>query len=158
MVDRVQLGNRIMKARKERGLTLKDVANAIGVAASTIQRYEKGQFSAVKMPVIEAIAYELKVNPAWLVGRTDDPYDYDTDEDGILSDMPDEIRKHLLSMGLSVEEAYKRYNAMYEETPALEIEDERLDSELIERLVSLSPDELRLVDAFVRGLEAMRKA
>lgn len=45
-----------------------------------------------------------------------------------------------------------------EETPALEIEDELLDSELIERLVSLSPDELRLVDAFVRGLEATRKA
>lgn len=73
MIDRVQMGIRMAQARKERALTLKDVASEIGVAASTIQRYEKGQFENIKMPVIEAIADALSVNPAWLTGHTNDP-------------------------------------------------------------------------------------
>ena len=73
MIDRVQMGIRMAQARAERGLTLKDVASGIGVAASTIQRYEKGQFENIKMPVIEAIADALSVNPAWLTGHTNDP-------------------------------------------------------------------------------------
>lgn len=72
MIDRVQMGIRMAQARAERGLTLKDVASGIGVAASTIQRYEKGQFENIKMPVIEAIADALSVNPAWLTGHTAD--------------------------------------------------------------------------------------
>ena len=78
MIDHVQMGLRMEQARKERGLTLKDVATTIGVAASTVQRYEKGNFSSIKMPVGEAIASALDVNPAWLTGHTDDPVNYTT--------------------------------------------------------------------------------
>ena len=70
------VGARIESRRKEQGLTLDDIALEIGVARSTIQRYEKGTIERLKIPVIEAIARVLKVSPAWLVGKTDDPTDY----------------------------------------------------------------------------------
>ena len=70
MIDRKQMGDRMSQRRKELELTLKDVASEIGVAASTIQRYEKGQFENIKMPVVEAIARALAVSPEWLTGAT----------------------------------------------------------------------------------------
>lgn len=80
------IGQRIETRRKELNLTLSDVASAVGVAASTIQRYEKGQFEKIKKPVIDAISHSLYVNPEWLLCRTDDPIDYDGPSFG--SDIP----------------------------------------------------------------------
>lgn len=65
------IGRRIENRRKELGLTLDDVAQEIGVAKSTIQRYEKGTIEKIKLPVIEAIARVIYVNPAWLCGKSD---------------------------------------------------------------------------------------
>lgn len=53
-------------------MTLDDIATEIGVARSTIQRYEKGTIQNAKMPVLEAIARVLRVNPSWLCGKSDD--------------------------------------------------------------------------------------
>lgn len=58
------LGKRIEQRRKELGLTLDDIAQEIGVAKSTIQRYEKGTIGKIKLPVIEAIARVISVNPS----------------------------------------------------------------------------------------------
>ena len=60
------IGERIEGRRKELGLTLDFVAQEIGVAKSTVQRYEKGTIDKIKLPVIEAIARVLNVNPAWI--------------------------------------------------------------------------------------------
>lgn len=65
------VGERIEYRRKQLGLTLDDVAQEIGVAKSTIQRYERGTIETIKLPVIEAIAKIMSVNPAWLCGKTD---------------------------------------------------------------------------------------
>ena len=67
------VATRMQRRREELGLTLDDIALEIGVARSTIQRYEKGTIEKLKLPVIEAIANVLQVDPAWLVGKTDDP-------------------------------------------------------------------------------------
>ncbi len=67
------VGKRIETRRKQLGLTLDDIAQEIGVARSTIQRYETGSIQTIKLPVIEAIADMMSVNPAWLCGKTDDP-------------------------------------------------------------------------------------
>lgn len=77
MPENIEIGKRIEARRKELDLTLLDISSSIGVAASTIQRYEKGQFSRIKLPIIEAIASVLHVNPEWIIGHTDDPIDYD---------------------------------------------------------------------------------
>lgn len=67
-----EIGKRIEFRRKQLNLTLDDVASEIGVAKSTIQRYEKGAIEKVKLPVIEAIARVLDVDPAWICCKTDD--------------------------------------------------------------------------------------
>lgn len=68
-----EIGIRIAERRIELGLTMDDIAQKIGVAKSTIQRYEKGQIQKIKLPVIESIASALSVNPDWLIGNTNDP-------------------------------------------------------------------------------------
>ncbi len=64
-----EIGNRIYKARTIRNYTLDQIADEIGVAKSTIQRYEKGLINKPKIPVLQAIANSLHVNPAWLSGQ-----------------------------------------------------------------------------------------
>ena len=73
MLSNTEIGARIEKRRLSLGLTMDDIASRIGVAKSTVQRYEKGQISRIKLPVIESIASALGVNPDWLIGNTDDP-------------------------------------------------------------------------------------
>lgn len=68
-----EIGQRIADTRIEKDLTMDDIAQKIGVAKSTIQRYEKGTIKKLKLPVIESIASALNVNPNWLIGNTDDP-------------------------------------------------------------------------------------
>lgn len=66
-----QIGERIKSRRKELDFTLQDIADRVRVARSTIQRYEAGTISQMKMPVLYSIAQALEVNPDWLVGKSD---------------------------------------------------------------------------------------
>lgn len=70
-MDRKLLGQRIKARRTELRLTQKDIADSIGVATSTIQRYETAAIESVKLPVVEAIARTLQVSPAWLIGKSE---------------------------------------------------------------------------------------
>ena len=70
MEQNIQTGKRIQQRREELGLNLGDIAKEVGVAVSTIQRYEKGKIEKIKLPVIEAIAKALQVDPAWLLCQT----------------------------------------------------------------------------------------
>lgn len=70
-MDNIEIGKRIKSRRAELGMTQGDIAAEIGVAVSTIQRYETGSINKVKLPVVQAIARVLRVNPNWLVGKTD---------------------------------------------------------------------------------------
>lgn len=71
-MDNKAIGLRIEQRRKQLSLTLEFVANEVGVAKSTIMRYERGTIEKIKLPVIEAIARVLDVNPSWLCCKTDD--------------------------------------------------------------------------------------
>ena len=73
MLSNKEIGRRIYDLRIQRNLTLDEIASKVGVAKSTIQRYEKGNITKIKLPVIESIAYVLRVNPNWLIGNVDDP-------------------------------------------------------------------------------------
>ena len=70
-MDNVQIGKRIKYARDLRETTLEAVALKIGVAKSTVQRYENGKIQNIKLPVIESIGYALNVNPAWIIGKSE---------------------------------------------------------------------------------------
>ena len=68
-----EIGIRLKNVRTQKGYTLDEVANAVGVAKSTIQRYEAGKITSIKLPVIESISRFLQVNPAWVIGTSETP-------------------------------------------------------------------------------------
>ena len=67
----IEIGARIKFARDLRKSTLDDIAKKVSVTKSTIQRYENGKISSIKIPVVESIAAALNVNPAWIVGKSE---------------------------------------------------------------------------------------
>lgn len=71
VMTNIEIGNRIKYARNLRDVTLDDIAKKVGVAKSTIQRYENGKIHSIKLPVVESIAISLNVNPAWIIGKSD---------------------------------------------------------------------------------------
>lgn len=73
MFSNIEIGNRICDTRTAAGLTLEEVASAVGVAKSTIMRYEKGTIEKIKLPIIESIARVLDVDPNWLIGNVEQP-------------------------------------------------------------------------------------
>lgn len=68
-MDNKEIGRRLSLRRTELNLTLQDVAKRIGVASSTVLRYETGAVQKIKMPVIEAISKALGLNPSWVCGK-----------------------------------------------------------------------------------------
>lgn len=70
--ENAAIGARIRRRREQLNLSLTEVAEEVSVAVSTIQRYETGQIENLKLPVLESIARVLGVNPAWLLGQTEE--------------------------------------------------------------------------------------
>jgi len=64
----MSIGDRIKNRRIEIGMTLKEVAEQIGVKEATVQRYESGNIKNLKQETIAKIAQILKVSPAYLMG------------------------------------------------------------------------------------------
>lgn len=62
------LGQRIHHFRRARGLTLLEVAEAVGTSKQTVSRYEKGIISNIPKEKIELLAKALSVTPAELMG------------------------------------------------------------------------------------------
>ncbi|MFQ7609709.1 helix-turn-helix domain-containing protein [Blautia marasmi] len=58
----------IKNRRLELGLTLKDVAKALGVAESTISRYESSDIQNMGIDKIEALSKVLRCSPTYLMG------------------------------------------------------------------------------------------
>lgn len=64
--------NKIIKRRRlELGLTLKDVAKSLGIAESTVSRYESSDIQNMGIDKIEALSKVLKCSPAYLMGWED---------------------------------------------------------------------------------------
>ena len=68
------IGERIRESRIDKGRTLQSIADDVGVAKSTIQRYEAGNIDKIKIPVLEAIARSLGVSPSWMSDKSDVKY------------------------------------------------------------------------------------
>jgi len=111
------IASRIKKARELNNYTLEDIASNIGVARSTIQRYENALIKKPKLPVLQAIADSLHVNPAWLAGQNvamtkdgysiQDTYNIKNFSEHIKNE--EELLKHFSKLNLAGEkEAIKR--------------------------------------------------
>ena len=66
-----EIGVRLKQSRADKGYTMQQVAEMVGVDRSTIQRYEVGGIVIIKRPVVESICMCLGVNPAWVFGESE---------------------------------------------------------------------------------------
>lgn len=66
------IGRRIKECREEKGMTQEELGRKLGYNKSTIQRYETGLISSLKIPVLHAIASALDVNPDYLALKSND--------------------------------------------------------------------------------------
>ena len=62
------LSNRIKECRVNKGMTLLQVADMIGVKEATMQRYESGKIKTIKHETIEQLASIFGCTPAYLMG------------------------------------------------------------------------------------------
>lgn len=85
MADKTIIGLRIKQAREEKGLTQEELGKALGMNKSTVQRYETAKIEKIKLPVIEAMAQILNVNPDWLSDKKDIRTTYTSQEQDDLS-------------------------------------------------------------------------
>lgn len=65
------IANKIHKLRKERGLTLDELAERIGTSKQTIHRYENGTIANIPKSKVENLARALGVTPSELMGWTE---------------------------------------------------------------------------------------
>lgn len=81
------LSNNLKKLRRERGMTLDELAKALGTSRQTIHRYENGVIANVPPEKVEQLAGVLGVSPSALMG-------WGTDLDaGKLGIMPVTVKK-----------------------------------------------------------------
>jgi len=64
--------NIIKNRRKELGLTMKEVAKAVGVSEATVSRWESGDIGDMKRSRIAALAKVLKISPNIIMGWKDE--------------------------------------------------------------------------------------
>ena len=63
----LEIGQKIRKARLERGLTQQELGNIIGVKKSAIAKYESCRVVNIKRSTLQKIASALNMNPTNLI-------------------------------------------------------------------------------------------
>ncbi len=72
MENKIEIGKRIKQRREQLGMSQEELGSLIWLNKSTIQRYESGKITKIKIPILHAIAKQLNVDPNWLVLKTDE--------------------------------------------------------------------------------------
>lgn len=70
------MAQRIKALRQEKGLTLEQVADVVGVGKSTVRKWETGMIANMRRDKIADLAKALGTTPAYLMGWKEE----DTDE------------------------------------------------------------------------------
>lgn len=63
----MEIGQKIRKARLERGLTQQELGDIVGVQKSAIAKYENGRVVNIKRSTLQKIASALKIRPSELI-------------------------------------------------------------------------------------------
>jgi transcriptional regulator with XRE-family HTH domain len=64
-----EMSTKIKQLRTERGMTLEQVANIVGVGKSTVRKWETGMIANMRRDKIALLAKALGTTPAYLMGR-----------------------------------------------------------------------------------------
>ena len=70
----MNVGKRIKEERDKLGLSVDEVADALGKNRSTIYRYESNEIEKMPINILEPLAKVLKISPAYLMGWTDEKH------------------------------------------------------------------------------------
>lgn len=63
----MEIGQKIKKARLERGLTQQELGDIVGVQKSAIAKYENGRVVNIKRSTLQKIAKALNIRPSELI-------------------------------------------------------------------------------------------
>lgn len=63
----MEVGQKIKKARLERGMTQQELGNIVGVQKSAIAKYENGRVVNIKRSTLQKIASALEIRPSELM-------------------------------------------------------------------------------------------
>ena len=80
-----EIGNMLLNRRKELGLTLEDVGNAVGVGKSTVRKWENGMIKNMGRDKIMLLAKVLQISPVELVPGSDPTDTLSSDERRLVS-------------------------------------------------------------------------
>ena len=69
----MSMGDRIKEKRIEKGLTMEQLADKIGVGKSAVNKWEKGYVENIKRGTIEQLAQALDCTPAYLFEWNESP-------------------------------------------------------------------------------------
>ena len=61
----MNVGQQIKKLREEKGMTLEELGNKVGVGKSTVRKWETGMIANMRRDKIEKVAQALDVSPAY---------------------------------------------------------------------------------------------
>lgn len=67
-----EMAQRIKKLRQDKGLTLEQVAEVVGVGKSTVRKWETGMIANMRRDKIADLAKALGTTPAYLMGWKED--------------------------------------------------------------------------------------
>ena len=69
----MEMNEKIKRLRNERGLTLEQVGDMVGVGKSTVRKWESGQIANMRRDKIAKLASALCTTPAYLMGWEEEP-------------------------------------------------------------------------------------
>lgn len=99
----MNIGKRIKEERERLGLSVDDVADALGKNRSTVYRYESNEIEKLPTNILEPLAKVLKTTPAYLMGWEDETNDFFTQSQSY-DKIGEYIKALRLSKGISQEE------------------------------------------------------
>lgn len=67
----MEMGQKIKQMREEKGLTLEELGNRVGVGKSTVRKWENGMIANMRRDKIAKLAKALGCTPAYLMGWDD---------------------------------------------------------------------------------------
>lgn len=134
-MDINEIRNILKKRRIELGLTMAEVAKAVGVSEATVSRWESGNIANMKRSRIAALAKILQIPPTVIMG-------YDSN---VLDDIPLAILKHYQEQGLTEDEMIESF-ANFREA---ELKDAMSDLNKLQELPS--PETIEVANAYAKA-------
>lgn len=104
-----RVGDRIRALRKERDLTIRQVADAVGTGVGTIGDLETGKAENPRGDTLLALAKFFKVTPTWLqTGKGERDVMARNEDEEMLLDLfralPPQVRRQMLKLGMALKD------------------------------------------------------